>query len=97
MNRIATSITKIITVFITPTHTNFVDGMGAVRSYKVHITFLYLNQIGHENSKKTPVFHEPENAKKANIQAPEIAKMVDRFFMVWVFIQCSDVDVMFRC
>ena len=26
-------------------------------------------------------FQEPENAKKANILAAEIAKMVDRFFM----------------
>ena len=29
-------------------------------------------------------FQKPENAKKAYIQAPEIAKMVDRFFMTFV-------------
>ena len=31
-------------------------------------------------------FQEPENAKKAHIQAPEIAKMVNRFFMQKVTI-----------
>ena len=31
--------------------------------------------------KGSKFFQEPENAKKAHIQAPEIAKMVDRFFM----------------
>ena len=31
--------------------------------------------------KGSKFFQEPEIAKKAHIQAPEIAKMVDRFFM----------------
>ena len=42
MNRVATSITKMITFFITPTHINFDDGLGAVMSYNVHITFFFI-------------------------------------------------------
>ena len=34
-----------------------------------------------ENFKGFLIFLEPENAKMAHIQAPEIAKLVDRFFM----------------
>ena len=45
MNRVAISITKIITAFITPTHINFDDGLGAVLSYKVHITFLFKSKL----------------------------------------------------
>ena len=39
MNRVATSITKIFAVFITPTRINFDDIFGVVMSYKVYIIF----------------------------------------------------------
>ena len=73
MNRVAISISKIITVFITPTHINFDDGFRAVMSYKVHITFLFKSKLPF-NLQYFPELgfdiHGPVSVNKVNFKAP---------------------------